>query len=79
MQDLLFLIGSDRAQRLALEAGELGFQLCDPLQRFVPAAFEGGGDQPVRRIDGLVAAFGEIGFVTRPFDTPAPVFLLLCG
>ena len=43
-----------------------------PLQRVVPALFQGGGDQAVA-IHGLIAPFGQIGVVTGAFDAPPPL------
>ena len=70
LQDMVFLVGRYGAQRLTLEAGELGFQLRQPLHRVVPALLERGGDQPVGGIDRLVASLGEIGLVACPLDPP---------
>ena len=40
-------------------------------QRVVPVGFEAVGDQPVIRVDGQVAAAGQVGAVAGAFDVPA--------
>ena len=40
-------------------------------QRVVPVGFEAVGDEPVVRVDGQVAAAGQVGAVAGAFDVPA--------
>jgi hypothetical protein len=40
-------------------------------QRVVPVCLQGVGDQPVVRVDGQVAAAGQLGAVAGAFDMAA--------
>jgi hypothetical protein len=48
-------------------------------QRIVPVRFQGVGDQPVVRVDGQVAAAGELGAVAGAFDVCAAQLVGLVG
>ncbi len=56
-----------------LAAGEFGFGVGEVSQRGFPGLFQAAGDEPVFRIDGLVAALRRGRVVAGGFDLAAPL------
>ena len=71
-QDRGALGGGERGGAGCLAAGQLGLGGGQLGEGFLPGGFQAAGDQPVFRVDGLVAALGPGGLVAGLLDL-APV------
>ena len=73
LQDPTLLLGRHGPHGLSFEGCQLGFELLQALHGIVPVLLEGGCDEAIGRIDGLIAALGEIDLVAGSLDPHAPL------
>ena len=73
LEDLSLLFGRHGPHCLSFEGCQLGFEILQALHGIVPTLLEGGSDETICGIDGLIAALGEIDLVAGTFDPHAPL------
>ena len=72
-QHLFLLFGGDYPGFPLLGFGILLFEIRQPLQGFIPSAFEGRRHQPVGGVDFLVTFFGQLGFILGALQAHLPL------